>query len=396
MKENLKEHIDEILKSCIHCGMCLPACPTYQVTGNEGYSPRGRIYTIANQDTLINQKQIFDYLDTCLSCSACETVCPSAVQYQNIIDYARYDLKLSRKNKGLWAFVRKYIFANFLTDRSKLTKLKNLLANFDWLSNIAGLVFPKIKLLNKLKPNLKAPYKSIDIGRRFRSTASVNKSKTVALMLGCVMDTFYNQVHHDSIKLLNACGYDVLIPNLDCCGALACHSGEFDLGLKQRQDFVAKAKTLKIPLVVNSAGCGAFLKEQNDIEVLDIIELISDPIYDIWHHLPKQDLQIVYHPACHLNHKQGLSSKYLQLLERFFKVDTSSLNADTCCGSAGIYNILEPDMAFKIGEKKAMELSVFESCIVASANPGCINQLQAHLGSAYEVVHPISLLANLL
>jgi glycolate oxidase iron-sulfur subunit len=393
----MKEHIDEILKSCIHCGMCLPACPTYQVTGNEGYSPRGRIYLIKQTNTISQpDQQMFNYLDTCLSCFACETVCPSGVQYQDIIDYARFDLKLTRKNKGLWAFVRKYIFTNLLSDRSKLLKLKNFLAAFDWLSDIVGLFFPKIKLLNKLKPNFKATYKSIDIGRRFRSSVAVNKRMTVALMLGCVMDTFYNQVHHDSIKLLNACGYDVLIPNLDCCGALACHSGEFDLGLKQRQDFISKAKALKIPLVMNSAGCGAFLKDQNEIEVLDIIELISDPVYDIWHKISKQELEIVYHPACHLNHRQGLSSKYLKLLERFFKVDTSSLNADTCCGSAGIYNILEPEMASKIGEKKSAELSVFETCTVVSANPGCINQLQAHLGIGYDVKHPVSLLADLL
>jgi glycolate oxidase iron-sulfur subunit len=147
---------------------------------------------------------------------------------------------------------------------------------------------------------------------------------------------------------------------------------------------------------MNSAGCGAFLKEQNEIEVLDIIELISDPVYDIWHKISKQELEIVYHPACHLNHRQGLSSKYLKLLERFFKVDTSSLNADTCCGSAGIYNILEPEMASKIGEKKSAELSVFETCTVVSANPGCINQLQAHLGIGYDVKHPVSLLADLL
>lgn len=407
--------INETVKACIHCGICLPACPTYQVTGNEGHSPRGRLYLInelirgLKPETGSLKQATLNYLDSCLSCSACETVCPSGVDYVNILEYARHGLGMSNYTKGLMAWFRRQAFNWLLPNR--------------WLMNSLRVLsrFVPLRLLNKLMPCFDFEYKAIKTNYIYESGHA--DAEMVSMPLGCVMDTAYNNVHWDTIAVLNAFGYDVYIPETQCCGALAYHSGEFALGEKQLEQTVKLLSQSEYPVLMNSAGCGAFLKNHSDLPVMDLIEalmssrakrgdlnwiasLLSAPRND-------ETIQAVYHPACHLNHQQGVSNDYMELLKQIPGLELIPLHeADLCCGSAGFYNLIQTQMANEIGKRKAENIksslqalakqsntddwiatsSARNDVIVLTANPGCMSQIQAHLGDEYRVMHPVSLI----
>ena len=411
--------IEETIKACIHCGICLPACPTYQVTANEGHSPRGRLYLI--NDAIKGEQvdeAVIDYLDGCLECSACETVCPSGVDYINILEYARVELGLSHYARGLMASIRRLAFEFLLPNRSLMNMLR-ILARF----------LP-LKLINKLSPNFDFEYKAIKTDHYYR--CGEEGAKTISLPLGCVMDTAYNNVHWDTIKVLNTAGYDVYIPETKCCGALAYHSGEQQLGKHQLSSKVEVLSEKDYPVVMNSAGCGAWLKNHSDLEILDLIELLQPSLRGACDEAiqwidsvdaldcftgarnDSESIKAVYHPACHINHQQGVSDQYVELLEKIPGLELIPLyEADLCCGSAGFYNLIQSKMADKIGQRKAANIKQAsypeeqrdpdvlrtqdDSCdvrtsIVLTANPGCMSQIQAHLGDEYQVMHPVSFL----
>lgn len=406
--------IEETIKACIHCGICLPACPTYQVTANEGHSPRGRLYLINN--AIKGQRandEVIDYLDGCLECSACETVCPSGVDYINILEYAREELGLSNYSKGLMGAVRKFAFENLLPNRHLL----NLLRVFAR--------FLPLSLINKLSPKFNFEYKVIKTDHYYR--CGQDSAKVVSLPLGCVMDTVYNNVHWDTISVLNAAGYDVYIPETKCCGALAYHSGEHELGKQQLSSTVEILSEKSYPVVLNSAGCGAWMKNHqssqcydstsSDLEILDLIEVL-EPSLRAGRSNDGSSIKAVYHPACHLNHQQGVSDRYIKLLEKIPGLELIPLyEADLCCGSAGFYNLIQSKMAEKIGQRKVENIK--QAChheqqlgpdalwaqddrcevrtsIVLTANPGCMSQIQAHLGDEYQVMHPVTLFVGLI
>ena len=392
--------INGTIKACIHCGICLPACPTYQVTGNEGHSPRGRLYLINNLLTneLGEREAVVKYLDGCLECSACETVCPSGVDYINILEYARHDLGLTNYTKGFFAFIRRLAFSFVLPSR----KLMNI-------ARVLGRFLP-LRLLNKLAPSFDFEYKKIKTDYIYKS--QVEDAKTISMPLGCVMDAVYNNVHWDSIEVLNAFGYDVYIPETQCCGALAYHSGENKLGEKQLKQTTELLSENKYPVVMNSAGCGAFLKNHSALPVMDLIEALKQAPSSPSLRAEGDAIQAIYHPACHLNHQQGVSDDYVELLKQIPGLELIPLQeADLCCGSAGFYNLIQSKMANQIGMRKAENiksslraklsaakqfLSARNDVIVLTANPGCMSQIQAHLGDEYQVMHPVSLINLLL
>jgi len=400
--------IEEQIKACIHCGMCLPACPTYLVSGNEGNSPRGRIYLI--NDLIQDQKhhsklgddKAIEYLDNCLSCYACETACPSGVEYASIIEYAREELGQSHYTKGFAGFLRYLAFRYLLPNRRLLLLAARFNQSFAWLINILAAFNKKLGIINKVKPELDS-YQELKPGSIYKTSFNSDSASTVSLGLGCVMDTFYNQVHWDSIYLLNQFGYNVRISKSTCCGALASHSGEYKLGHELLDKFIATTKE-ELPLVFNSAGCGAYVKDHCELESFDIIELLTQaPINPIAviasEHSERGDpvLEISYHPACHLNHRQHIAYDYLDLVKMIPDIKVQNLHqADVCCGSAGFYNIIKPEMADAIGQIKAKNLQASDSQLILSANPGCLAQIQAQLGKDYKVEHPISFLAQYL
>jgi glycolate oxidase iron-sulfur subunit len=430
------EELDKI-KACIHCGICLSACPTYLTTGNEGNSPRGRLYLI--KDLIQGEVPELDiagqeYLDNCLSCMACETVCPSGVEYIQLLDYARHEKQESSYSKGFWGLVRKFSFA-FLLDQRYLLNLGRIGLK---VLNIFYKLFPFLPKLSKMQPSREISYTKLEVNKLYPSAETIldvaDSERTVLFNLGCVMDTLYNSVHHDTIKVLNAAGYHVYVPASGCCGALASHSGEFKIGEKQTEKFVqAQCDALNKlyeteqalgdfsnPIVFNSAGCGAHVKDKVYLESLvlkDIAELIDpdnwlapisleafkakliSPVKGIDENAEivdgKQSLKAVYHPACHLYHAQGLTTQYQNLLALIPNLELIPfLEAEVCCGSAGFYNLIKPQLAEPIGERKAANIKKTGVDLVITANPGCMSQIEAHLGGGYKVIHPMSLLVQ--
>ncbi len=421
-KTELMTQIQEDLKSCVHCGICLSACPTYLTTGNEGQSPRGRLYLIQDQlsqDQPSNnsKNQSIKYLDACLSCQACESVCPSGVDYSKILESARRDFGLSNYSQGLWASLRKFIFRYLLPNRSLLNSLRLSLRliNGTKLIPLIGHLIP----LAKLSPRLTSSYKTIRTGYIYSNrlvtkkpfhTQQENLNTTenrpiVSLPLGCLMDTLYNKTHWDTIKVLNALGFDVYIPPSNCCGSLASHSNEHDIGDHQCSETLYELAKQAYPVVMNSAGCSAHLKHNaskhnSTTKILDFIEILAEaPVtleeFSKLLHNPSP-LKITYHAACHLHHAQKLPQQdYLDLLKLIPNIEILPLReADICCGSAGFYNIIQPNLAKHIGERKAQNIAETGAEILVSANPGCLSQIQAY--SDIEVIHPISLLGRFL
>jgi glycolate oxidase iron-sulfur subunit len=430
------EELDKI-KACIHCGICLSACPTYLTTGNEGNSPRGRLYLI--KDLIQGEVPELDiagqeYLDNCLSCMACETVCPSGVEYIQLLDYARHEKQESSYSKGFWGLVRKFSFA-FLLDQRYLLNLGRIGLK---VLNIFYKLFPFLPKLSKMQPSREISYTKLEVNKLYPSAETIldvaDSERTVLFNLGCVMDTLYNSVHHDTIKVLNAAGYHVYVPASGCCGALASHSGEFKIGEKQTEKFIqAQCDALNKlyeteqalgdfsnPIVFNSAGCGAHVKDKVYLESLvlkDIAELIDpdnwlapisleafkakliSPVKGIDENAEivdgKQSLKAVYHPACHLYHAQGLTTQYQNLLALIPNLELIPfLEAEVCCGSAGFYNLIKPQLAEPIGERKAANIKKTGVDLVITANPGCMSQIEAHLGGGYKAIHPMSLLVQ--
>ena len=430
------EELDKI-KACIHCGICLSACPTYLTTGNEGNSPRGRLYLIKDliQGTVSElDASGQEYLDNCLSCMACETACPSGVEYIQLLDYARHEKQESAYSKGFGGLLRKFVFA-FLLDQRYLLNLGRISLK---VLNIFYKIFPFLPKFSKMQPSKEIPYTKLETNKLYPSAEKISgvadSERTVLFNLGCVMDTLYNTVHHDTIKVLNAVGYHVYVAASQCCGALASNSGEFKLGEKQTEKFIQAQcdafnelyKREQVlgdfsnPIVFNSAGCGAHVKDKVYLEsfiVKDIAELI-DP--NNWQApLPleafkkllnssfaeavaqdgtvSQSLKAVYHPACHLYHAQGLTTQYQGLLALIPHLElVPFLEAEVCCGSAGFYNLIKPELAEPIGERKAENIKNAGVDMVITANPGCMSQIEAHLGLGYRVLHPMSLLAECL
>lgn len=440
------EELDKI-KACIHCGICLSACPTYLTTGNEGNSPRGRLYLI--KDLIQGEVPELDiagqeYLDNCLSCMACETVCPSGVEYIQLLDYARHEKQESSYPKGVWGLLRKFAF-KYILDHRALMNYFRLGINF---FNNFYRFMPFLPKFNKIQPTRKLSYQEIETNKLYKSNEEIagktDAERTVIFNLGCVMDTLYNSVHHDTIKVLNAAAYHVYVAASGCCGALASHSGEFKIGEKQTERFIQAQcdalnklyeaeqalGDLSNPIVFNSAGCGAHVKDKVYLESLvvkDIAELI-DP--DNWlaplpleafkakltslkgtdenaeigvsSHAHPASLKAVYHPACHLYHAQGLTTQYQNLLALIPNLElTPFLEAEVCCGSAGFYNLIKPQLAESIGERKAANIKKAGVDLVITANPGCMSQIAAHLSEgsgggkqSYTVIHPMSLLAQ--
>ena len=213
------------------------------------------------------------------------------------------------------------------------------------------------------------------------------------------MDTLYNDVHWATINVLNAYGYHVYIPKSGCCGSLAFHSGEAELGHKQLKESTEIYLKDNYPIVMNSSGCGSHLKDEGDpkLNVMDLIEALEKaPRKPEFKNLAR-DTTATYHPACHLNHSQGIKTEYTELLSKIPNLKLVPLQeADVCCGSAGFYNIIKDKMAEEIGQRKADFIEKTGAKVLITANPGCMSQIEAHLGPDYQVKQPVELISEVL
>ncbi len=401
------------LRACVHCGICLPQCPTYRVLGEEMDSPRGRVYLMraAAEGRTGLTPGLARHLDLCLGCRACETACPSGVPFGQLLEATR--AQLERQGVQAPATDRSTLdFAlNLFPSPSRLGSLLGMLRLYQWSGMQAivrglGLLAPfrKLQAMESLLPRLPAspaplPELTLARGRR-RGRAG--------LLLGCVQRFFYPDVNADTVRLLSAAGWEVVVPReQECCGALHLHAGRLE-------EFRAMAGRLMGAfgsdldiIVTNAAGCGSALKEYGhwlegpaaaafSAKVMDVSEALVEA------KLPLGELRetVTYHDACHLAHGQKVRRQPRELLKRIPGLTLVELaDSDLCCGSAGVYNLLEPGIAQELARLKVERIKESGARIVATGNPGCIMQIAQQCraeGMAVEVAHPVTLLARAL
>ncbi len=406
----------ELINQCVHCGFCLPTCPTYALWGNEMDSPRGRIYLMkmAGEGKAEMTPQWVQHIDTCLGCVACMTACPSGVDYGKLIEATRAQVERNYKRSWFEKLYRRMIFATF--PRPKRLRLMRwpLLAyqrsGLQWLVRQSGLLklLPKrLRAMETLLPRLGpvAPVAEVmpAVGRqRLR----------VGLLLGCVQREFLSHVNTATARALAAEGCEVVAPReQSCCGALLVHAGEEAAALEYARRTIDVFERADVDLVVaNAAGCGSNVKEyahllRDDPEYAERARAFSAKCRDVTEVLaglkPRATLheihaRVAFHDSCHLQHAQGVKAQPRALLAQIPGLQLIEIpEGPICCGSAGIYNLVQPDAAAALGERKARLIAELEPDLVASGNPGCLLQLQSSLaaiGKNIPVVHTVEIL----
>jgi glycolate oxidase iron-sulfur subunit len=399
------------LDACVHCGFCLQACPTFLATGDEADSPRGRIElmrALERGDLLATDVALGYHLDRCLGCRACEPVCPSGVRYGQGLETARERLAVAKgvpwqARAALWALTAPgvsplvYRFARLL----RATGLPRLLAGWGRLRFAMG-------MLAATRPIGGNGRSKAVTGGRFAQPATAHYRPlppvTALLFRGCVMQGLFRHVHGATIRTLQVNGYAVReIAGQVCCGALHAHAGLGDGARALARANVAAFGDGDELIVVNSAGCGAFMKEYGHVveggdkfaaRVRDVTELLAangGPVAG-----GPLDLQVAYDPPCHLLHAQRVA----QPPERLFAAIpllrlVTIAGANDCCGSAGLFTLVEPEMSRAVLQPKLEGLAAVAPQVVATGNPGCVMQIGAGLaarGIRAQVRHPVELL----
>jgi glycolate oxidase iron-sulfur subunit len=390
---------------CVHCGLCLPACPTYVELGTEMDSPRGRIYLMKalEEGALPMLPEVARHLDLCLGCRACETACPSGVRYGDLIESARAFVE-AHHHRPLGERLRRRLITRVVPHPSLL---RLLLLPLRWLEVIGVLNLVRhFSSAAAMLPRLGwwAPVPELEPAR-------TPERHRVGFVAGCVAQVLFAETNRATLRVLARNGCTVETPARQvCCGALYLHAGVAREALDcARRNIDAFPDTLEA-IVVNAAGCGAMLKQYgellaNDPAYAERAHAFSAKVRDVSEFLATIDLvpptrpiraRVTYHDACHLAHGQGVREAPRALLRQIPGLELVELDdADMCCGSAGSYNLTEPEMARRLGERKAATIRATGATCVAAANPGCVMQIQASLrrsGSDAVVRHPIELL----
>ena len=398
----------ELLLDCVHCGLCTAACPTYVENSNEADSPRGRIYLMRNviDGQLALDETVKGHLDLCLNCRACETACPSGVQYGKLIEpFREYMAKLEpgRSMKSLSA-IQRWMLLNIFPSRTR-TRLALAPARLsqwtglDWLARKSGLLrlLPKrLREMHNMLPPLRWHYGSLP---EVLPAEGPRRAK-VAMFLGCVADAIYPETQIATARVLQKNGCEVWIPrSQQCCGALHYHSAmEEPARVLAAQNlaafgFVGSNLDDFDAVIINAAGCGAMLKDyghlMHDTEHADAAKKFVLKAKDVTEFLvelgpikPTHPLPIraTYHDACHLRHAQQIASPPRKLLEMIPGLELISLEeSEICCGAAGSYNLTQPEMATRLGDRKAGHIQETGAQAVFMGNVGCIMQIARHL-----------------
>jgi glycolate oxidase iron-sulfur subunit len=407
-------HLDE----CVHCGFCLPTCPTWISWGEEMDSPRGRIDLLRSvrDGALAFDDEVALHLDRCLGCMACLGTCPSGVRYDLIIEGARAAREQAVARPPGDRLHRALLFALFpYPARLRVVALALLLyrrSGLQWLLRASGLlrlVSRRLAALDALAPPVGLD--SLAPGLPALAPARGERRARVGLVTGCVQGVFFPNVNAATARVLAAEGCEVLIPpGQGCCGALSAHAGRLDEARRLVRALIERFEAVELDLVViNSAGCGSHLKEcarlfEGDAflpraqafaaRVRDVNELVASlPPRATRHPLPGK---VAYHSPCHLGHAQRITAPPRALLRAIPGLELVEVpNGDQCCGSAGIYNLVLPESADLIGARKAEAVRATGAPWLASANPGCTLHIQRHLrelGASVRAAQPIELL----
>ncbi len=399
----------DTLRTCVHCGICLPACPTYRVLGEEMDSPRGRLYLMraAAEGRQALTPAFARHLDLCLGCRACETACPAGVPFGTLLEatraqFARQGKATRRGVAGRLAFA---VFPSPGLLRAALALGRVYRASgAQALARATRLLrlFPRLAAMEALLPATAPAVVPLPELVAARGT----RRGRVGLLTGCVQRELFADVNRDTARLLALAGWDVVIPRAQgCCGALDLHAGRL-------RPFRARARRLAAAfpadvdwIVTNAAGCGSTMREYGhwlpDAAVArlaartrDVSQLLADADLP----LGRLGVTVTYHDACHLAHGQKVRSEPRALLRRIPGLTLVELgDSDLCCGSAGVYNVLEPAMADRLLALKVERILETGARVVATGNPGCLLQIArgCHArGAPIEVVHPVTLLAR--
>jgi glycolate oxidase iron-sulfur subunit len=405
----------DLIEDCVHCGFCLPTCPTYTLWGEEMDSPRGRIVLIKEGHEAISPPLV-EHLDRCLGCMACVTACPSGVQYDKLLEDARAQIERNFERPPAERAHRRLVFELF-------TRPGRLRASAPGLAltralGIDAIIrrprvrrrFPKLASLMALAPD--TPLRSSLQRLPEHFDARGQKRGTVALLQGCVQRVFFGHVNEATARVLAAEGFEVHAPRRPrCCGALALHAGADPEARALAKNTIEELEAYDT-VIVNAAGCGSAMKDYGHVlrdepdwaeraaafsaKVRDVTEFLAD-VEPRAERRPVR-MTIAYHDACHLAHAQGIRTPPRELLQGIPELElVEPAEWELCCGSAGIYNLIKPEPAAELGERKARNLLDTGAEAVAAANPGCALQITAHterLGRALPVLHPMELLAR--
>ena len=366
----------ELIADCVHCGFCLPTCPTYALWHEEMDSPRGRIHLMsALEDGSISLTDtVAEHFDRCLGCMACVTACPSGVQYDRLIEMTRVEVEARHRRPLADRLLRGVMFAVLPYRR----RLRAALA-------LRRLPAPgPLATLKRLAPPWSAP--------AWPPVHLPGSGPRVALLAGCVQSVVFGDVNAATARVLAAEGFDVHVPReQQCCGALHAHAGRLAQG-------VARVRALEASLaghdhiVTNAAGCGSHLKDHGVANAVDVSELLTAPQSE----RRPLEISVAFQDSCHLRHAQGIVSQPRAMLESIPGLRLlEPAEQDLCCGSAGIYNLVQPQAATELGDRKAAHILATGADCYASANPGCLVQVSAALrraGHPLPAFHPIELL----
>ena len=407
--------LEPLMDKCVHCGFCLPACPSYLLLGRETDSPRGRIYAMrAGVDGRIPMSPtVVEHFDTCLGCMACETACPSGVKYAPLIEQTRAAVEQAAERSSGERWFRSLLFHTLpYARRLRLLGVPLLLlGGLRRLPALQRLLPARLASLLSLAPDVTVSTLTEDTPA-FTPATGVRRLRA-GLITGCVQRAYFTPVNQATARVLAAEGCDVTAPATQgCCGALALHAGDPEQARTFARRLIAEFERTDVEVIaINAAGCGSALKEYRHLladdpawaeraaafssKVRDVSEILASLTPP---RATRQPLhaRIAYHDACHLSHAQGIRVQPRALLSSIPGVAlTTVAEADICCGSAGIFNLTQPVMASELGRRKAQHLADAMPDIVVTSNPGCILQIQTAAraaGHSYRVVHIMELL----
>ncbi len=429
----LKDLDYSVVQQCMHCGLCLPTCPTYEATRRETSSPRGRIALMrAVADGKIDATPAFaGEMYFCLGCLACETACPAGVDYTHLFEMARAEAErvgTLATPKRTW--IRKILFQWLFMSRRRLRFAGRLLWFYQKLglqtlirkSGLLRLVPKQLHELESLTPTIANHFTPFGHQPETRNPEPETCRRRVGILAGCVQDLAFPDVNRDTIYVLEQNGCQVVVPvQQQCCGSLHAHNGEWETAkILARKNLDAFDVDTLDAIIANAAGCGSHMRHYDrlladDPNYAERARIWSKKVRDISEYLVeigfrkpsdgksgpdslRSKIRLTYHEACHLVHGQKISKQpriILGSLPRYEMVELPE--ATWCCGSAGIYNITQPEMAAQLQERKIRHIISIGASLVATANPGCIIQIVSGLrcqGLQVRVAHPVTLLAE--
>ena len=406
----------DLYATCVHCGLCLNHCPTYRVLGMEMDSPRGRIYQVLQVDSgrLPIGESFVTHIDRCLDCRACETACPSGVQYGHIVERARAQIEQHYRRPWPVRQLRNLFYRHVLGDPRRLACLAHSLrfyqrSGLQQMARSSGLLkLLRVAQLERLQPTIDERFFFDQIGKVF--PAEGERRARVALHAGCIANVAFSELNRATIRVLNRNGVEVWVPQgQNCCGALQAHAGYRDEARKlARQNITAMLDDRWDAIVTNAAGCGSTLKEYGDLLGEDSdhtsaekfaakVKDVTEFLHQLGLRKPVKELNVkaTYQDPCHLSHGQKIRLAPRELLRAVGLQLEEMPHADQCCGSAGSYNITQNDLSMKILDEKMKDITCTSAELVVTANVGCMLQLRAGIvraGRNLRVEHVIQVL----